>query len=133
MRISDTYQNNKIHQYGFSLIELSVVLVIMGAVAAMVIPNLSKVYSSITDKIVRDSILEAVTSASHYAYVSGQPLNMRAFIINKVELPEQWSITTDAPIPVTGNGFCHGGRLHIVSPNKLESFTLTRPFCVPDA
>jgi prepilin-type N-terminal cleavage/methylation domain-containing protein len=81
MRISVTYLPSKQRAardarrslHGYTLVELLVVLLLMGLLATVTVPNLQHLYSSVQHDAEREAALGAITGLSYRAYVTGRP------------------------------------------------------------
>lgn len=116
-------------KFGFTLLEIMIVLLILGGIAALVIPNFTRFYDTLVYRTTLDELLSAARDASTYAYLSGESLDLVMFIESRVDLKNGWTVYVDNEITVSASGVCEGGVLHIVSPRKTENFELIPPFC----
>lgn len=102
---------------GYSLIELLVVLVIMGLVAGVVLPNMARLYESYklsTDwSDIRDQVnslgLLAYQEDKPYQLTSGEPLI--GIAVFPLQLPDGWKYQTSVSIQYKSSGACLGGEL----------------------
>jgi prepilin-type N-terminal cleavage/methylation domain-containing protein len=58
---------------GYTLVELLVVLLLMGLLATVTIPNLQHLYNSVQHDAEREAALGAITGLSYRAYITGRP------------------------------------------------------------
>jgi len=119
------------HPNGFTLIEILVVLVMIGLLAAVALPGMMRMKESVEYANQRDQILSSITSLSYQAYVTGQPITLKGESL-PFRLPDGWTLETPNPIAYNFNGACSGGQMDIISPNgRRESFDLQPPRCRP--
>lgn len=118
-------------QKGFSLIELSVVLVLISLATAMVLPNLSSAYGAIQLRTELDKLTLRLSSLSYDAYSSGQSIRIEnQDDADKVLAPsDDWTIKVVTPIIVTPIGVCLGGDLLLSSGNFEHAATVLPPYC----
>lgn len=117
---------------GFTLIEITVVLVIMAGIAALALPNLNRLYDSVVERSAYDELIRAVRSASVHAYASRQGFELVAHLRQQQAIPDGWNVNAERPIEVGANGVCRGGRLFIVAPDRSRTLNLQPPFCQPE-
>lgn len=117
---------------GFTIIEITVVLVIMTAIAAIAVPNLTRLYDAFTERKTLDEVFTAVRAASVHAFATGERLQLTDYVEQQVQLPAGWAISAEKPIVVESNGVCRGGRLFVVAPHQSLSLSLKPPFCQPE-
>lgn len=135
MRISATCPRKAIGvsaASGFTIIEITVVLVIMTAIAAIAVPNLTRLYDAFTERKTLDEVLTAVRSASVHAFATGRRLQLADYVKQQVQLPAGWAVSAEKAIVVESNGVCRGGRLFVVAPHRQLSLNLKPPFCQPE-
>lgn len=121
---------------GFTLLELMVVLVLMGLLASVVLPRMSKVYdrtqAAFELEDVRLSLaripLQAFTANVRYELVR-LPSDINQSL--PIFLPDGWTIETASPIVYQSNGICLGGNLVAAYGDVKYKFELLPPNCVP--
>ena len=128
---------------GFTLLELIVVLLLVGLVTALAMPNLSQLYTSVTGAAERDYILDQFAGMGQKALLSGQGfvvlgtadaaearLSQQASNVYELDVPEGWRVRLEEPLIVRGNGVCLGGELTLIRAGKLAyQISLDPPYC----
>ena len=131
---------------GFTLIEVIIVLVILGLLAGLVLPNMPGLFESATRATERDRILdqfaalgaEAVRQGRDFAVLGTgadfDPATYMDFEPYPFVVPEGWEVLVEEPILVRANGVCLGGTVTLrhaeAPPTELE---LIPPLCRVDA
>jgi general secretion pathway protein G len=121
---------------GFTLLELMVVLVLMGLLASVVLPRMSKVYDRTQAAFELEDIrlslaripLQAFTANVRYELTS-LPSDTNQSL--KVSLPDGWTVKAASPIVYQSNGICLGGNLVAAYGDVKYEFVLLPPNCVP--
>lgn len=127
---------------GFTLIELIVVLVILGLIAGLVLPNMPGLFASATRATERDRILDQIAALGAEAMRQGRdfavlgtdvdvdPAAYTDFEPYPLVVPSGWEVRVEAPILIRANGVCLGGRVTLLHsetpPTELE---LVPPLC----
>lgn len=123
---------------GFTLLELLVVMVIIGLVAALVAPNLERLVGSVDRATRRDGLLADISGLSYRAYALGQSFELSDAQLNRLlrdgnpvlVVPSGWQVAIASPIQFGFNGLCSGGQLSLRSPDGVsEALTLRAPDC----
>ncbi len=132
---------------GFTLLELIVVLLLVGLVTALAIPNLSQLYTSVTAAAERDYILDQFAGMGQKALLSGQGFLVLGTIgaaearlsqqasngdgqVYELDVPDGWRVRLEEPLIVRGNGVCLGGELTLIRAGKLAyQISLDPPYC----
>ena len=128
---------------GFTLLELIVVLVILGVVGALALPNLQNLYASVTRRADRDIALDQIARLGAEALLSGRGFVVRpsasskeedapsaGYVERELDLPADWGFELDRPLRVQPNGVCLGASLTLVDPRgRRTEHDLEPPFC----
>jgi len=126
--------------YGFTLVEILVVLAIVGLLAGVALPQLQNMASSVEISTQRTAIKTAIEELGYRAYVSGKPITLtNANSIpgsentpreQPLEIPSGWRVQVLQPVIYAINGICSGGKITLIDPRRMnESFTLKPPQC----
>ena len=116
-------------RFGFTLVEVLVVLVIVGLVASLTTPAFPRLYESYVRRQLVDQVSGSISSAAIRSYSTGESIELVPFLERQVELPSDWELRSEAPIIVDSTGVCFGGDLYLISPRQVHEFHLTPPFC----
>jgi prepilin-type N-terminal cleavage/methylation domain-containing protein len=133
-------------QRGYTLIEVLVVMLILGLLVGIAIPNLQHMYNTVERDAQREAAVGAVTGLAYRAYVTGHPITLakgpsdaRALkrliadsetASDEGEFPKGWQIDLVDPIEYNFLGLCSGGRLKLIAPDGgEEAFLLKGPRC----
>jgi general secretion pathway protein G len=125
---------------GFTLLEMLVVLVIVGLLAGVALPQLQKLAASVEISNQRTNIKAAIEGLGYQAYVNRKAFALAdlatlsaadgAALGQLLQIPPGWQLSIPQPIPYANNGVCGGGKLSIIDPNQVrESFVLKPPQC----
>ena len=137
---------------GFTLLELIVVLLLMGLVTALAMPNLERLSAGVARKTERDRILDQFTGLGRRAMLQG-----RSYVVfgsdgaqdgddpagasfpagherHVIDLPQGWEVLLDPPLVFRANGVCLGAELTLrhrgVEDVRID---LEPPYCRIDA
>ena len=121
----------KAQERGFSLLELSVVLVLMSLATAMVLPQLSKAFASLQAKSEFELILLKATGLSSLAFSRGARVVIQNpnDVVRELAPAKGWRVEIIEPLIVNANGFCLGGELKFEAKGFVESVRFYPPFC----
>ena len=128
---------------GFTLLELIVVLLILGLVTAVAVPNINQLYTSITSATERDYILDQFVGIGQKAMLHGQSYVVLGTFdvpnadaprpdsqVYQLDVPDGWQVRLKEPLIVRANGVCLGGELTLIRIGS-EPFriSLKPPYC----
>lgn len=121
---------------GFTLLELLVVLLVVGLVSALVVPNLGNLVGGLQRATSRDGLVADLSALSYRAHSLGQAFELDAEAGGRLlrdgnpvlALPSGWQLRVERPIRFTFEGFCEGGEVELVSPDgRIERLRLLAP------
>lgn len=122
---------------GFSLLELLVVLALMSAVTALVVPRLATTVDAIQRSGERAEAVRQLERLPLLVRRTGTELRVernQRLAVEGMELPQGWTLQTLERLQVAGNGYCHPSLLEVLTPAGVERWTLAAPDCrVADA
>ena len=125
-------------QAGFTLLEVLVVLVLVGLLTALAVPNLQRLSQSVEAATRRDAVLADIGALGYRAYVIGQSFELGAATAATVLrdgnpvlfLPAGWRITSEGAVRYSFSGYCAGGSLNLQGPDgNNERLLLQPPLC----
>mgnify|MGYP000518699110 FL=1 len=125
-------------QIGFTLIEMTVVLVILGMVTALAIPNLVNLYQSVERRTSFDAAFSSFNALGRAAnqqkggFVLSAPGGRLETTDQSIALafPENWRVELGGPVRFLSNGACLGGDIRIIEDQELvHQQSLEQPFC----
>ena len=136
-------------QAGLTLTELLVVLALLGAIAAIALPNFERMTASVARDTEREHILNqfaelgpaAMLDGLDYVVLGTDTLEDDAVadaLVGRtrypLDVPDGWEVLVDEPILARANGVCLGGRATLRHEELIEPFyvELTAPFCRVD-
>ncbi len=140
MRTSASCRRNS-GERGFTLIEILVVLILVGLMMGVVVPNLEATLRSARFSSQRRTILSELDGLSYRAYITGRPIVLGSPTAGdatppasppryRPPLPAGWRLDIPKPITFAFNGLCSGGRIALIQPDGArETLTLKPPRC----
>ena len=127
-----------IHPDGFTLIEVIVVLVLLGMISALALPNMLTLYQSVAARTQVDQFRADFNRLGELAAEAGAGFELRSDVgrLNLADfeypltLQEDWVVELRQPITFLANGACLGGHLRIfVNDEVLLDQRLEAPRC----
>ncbi|MDM8568999.1 prepilin-type N-terminal cleavage/methylation domain-containing protein [Thiotrichales bacterium HSG1] len=139
----------KRYNFGYSLLELLVVLLIFSLLAGLTIPRLATMYDSVQVAFERDEVLNSLGELGYLAYRQSHDFVLTNYpplsvpkdeskedinndYIQLLELPEGWKVLVKTPILFRANGICNGGTLQLQYQQQIFQVQLNPPFCKPE-
>ena len=125
-------------QAGFTLLEVLVVLVLVGLLTALAVPNLQRMSQSVEAATRRDAVLADIGGLGYRAYVIGQSFELGPATAAQMlrdgnpvlALPAGWRIAAEPAVRYSFSGYCAGGTLQLQAPDgSLERLVLQPPLC----
>ncbi|MBC3870900.1 pilus assembly FimT family protein [Undibacterium oligocarboniphilum] len=145
LAIMPTSSHKKKHsgQYGFTLLELLIVLAMLGLLGSLAMPALGKLIDSVRYRSERSGVLAQINALSYRHYLLAQDSVLKTDNLADVlkdgkpalDLPVGWSVRIPVPLHYQFNGYCDGGVLELRIPeHPPEVIRLSAPRCgVSDA
>ncbi|NJR71861.1 MAG: prepilin-type N-terminal cleavage/methylation domain-containing protein [Gammaproteobacteria bacterium] len=101
----------KSSHFGFTLLELLVVLALIAAVAGLALPNFSRMMDSFTMNTTWRGIEAELGDLPYRAFSQGRGTRLDANNARQhlPSLPADWALSIAAPIVYRENGWCEGG------------------------
>ena len=135
-------------QRGITLVELVVVLVLLGVLAAVALPNLERLTASMTRDTQLEHIKNQIATLGATAMLDGRDYivlgtdpqadeDLDAHLVGRtpypLDVPAGWDVVIEEPILIRASGVCLGGRV-ILTHEEAEPVhvDLEAPFCRVD-
>lgn len=119
------------HAKGFSLLELSVVLVLVSLTTAIVVPSLSASYNRIQFRSELEAIMIQLDTLSHNSYSLNESIDLDSGndFERLLSVSDGWLVEVVKPVRVTSMGVCLGGEIRLSRGAFVQHVTLSPPFC----
>ena len=117
--------------FGFTLLELLVVLGLIGLVSSVTFPGLLRFYNSISRDVEQQEIIAEINSLGRRAWETREPFVLAASIL---DMPTGWRLESASPVRYRDNGICLGGEVRLIHDDvQRKTLFLKPPYCqVPD-
>jgi prepilin-type N-terminal cleavage/methylation domain-containing protein len=125
-------------QYGFTLLELLIVLAMLGLLGSLAMPALGKLIDSLRYRSERSSVLAQINALSYRHYLLAQDSVLKTENVTDLlrddkpvlELPAGWSVRIPVALHYQFNGYCDGGVVELRIPERPpEVIRLSAPRC----
>ena len=114
---------------GFTLIEITVVLVLLGLVVGLVLPNLISLYDKLGSRSELKRTLSQLSDLSLVAYATGDGGSLQDLSERHLELPNGWAIRGGETVFIRDNGVCEGGQIVLMTQSKDFPILMQAPNC----
>lgn len=120
--------------FGFTLLELLLVMALLGLLTALAMPRLMSTYHSLEAAYSRDEALSQLSGLGYQAFLARQGFELSAYPASPalpvpLELPAGWTIRAEPPIRFQANGACNGGQVELAYQERRFQVRLDPPFC----
>lgn len=125
--------------FGFTLLEMVVVLVMMGIVTSLALPGLQKMYDSVSASLERKDVAMAINRLALDVRQSGRPLTLENYPSDISKVPKTFSarlseldvsLQFKEPLVITANGFCpYENIVSVIKGAQTYQLKLRAPDC----
>lgn len=121
-------QGSKPTASGFTLIEMTVVIVLLGLISAVVLPNFNRWFGSTQQRVDGSRIAMQVQNLLARAAILNQSVVLSSITASTVlvdgkpavDLPTGWRIKDDDKLVVNGSGYCTPATITFVSADRQQ-------------
>jgi prepilin-type N-terminal cleavage/methylation domain-containing protein len=116
----------KAHNDGFTLIEMVVVMVLLGLLAAVTLPNLERWFAGTQERVDASRVALQVQKLLARAAILNQSIELTSSNLNQslvdgkpaLDLPVGWKLRTQDHLTVHGSGYCVPSEITFVTPQQ---------------
>jgi general secretion pathway protein G len=123
------------YRNGYTLLEILVVILLIGLITSLVLPNLNKLYERGLIAYERNNLLRSLSAISYRVYRQNKAAELGGATTGEMsaellaELPQGWEISVGEPIVYLDNGVCLGGYLTLTNGRLVQHIQLSPPYC----
>lgn len=114
---------------GFTLIEVTLVMLLLGVLLALVAPALGRLYGRLAADTRLAELRSRIAALPVLAYALGEEGTLAELAARHVALPPGWSLRGAEAVYVRANGLCSGGTITVLTPDGELELPLEPPFC----
>ncbi|MBK7519489.1 MAG: type II secretion system protein [Gammaproteobacteria bacterium] len=115
---------------GFTLIEITVVLIVFGVVLALAVSGLGRVYTCFETRSALQEVSNGIGALPLLAWALGEEGTLEELAARHLELPAGWSLAEVDAVYIRANGICSGGRVRLLTPQGERDLELAPPLCM---
>ena len=120
------YGHKNAGSFGFTLIEMTVVIVLLGLISAVVLPNFNRWFGSTQQRVDGSRIAMQVQNLLARAAILNQSVlvdskTVRQMLVDgkpALDLPAGWRIKDEDKLIVNGSGYCSPASITFISADK---------------
>lgn len=124
------------NEWGFTLLELVVVLALIGTMGALVMPNLIRMQESWQREVQLQNIAEQLCALGYRARLDGRETMIDSSGVTpsgSLQLPAGWRLSAPQRLVYYSNGNCSGGVVIVQQGQILRRLNLSPPLCQPES
>ncbi len=121
---------------GFSLLELLIVLIIMGSVSTIALPQIQRSLEAYQFSVEKSQVLSGINTLVNISYRNASQFEIlklpsgTTWIDEHINIPRDWSVYSREPITFYPNGSCSGGTIVIQNQKETFNYELPPPYCL---
>jgi prepilin-type N-terminal cleavage/methylation domain-containing protein len=110
--------------WGFTLIEMVVVLALFGVLAALVIPSVGRQLDARSKQLQLDAIIADIKALPVSTLLSGKSLStgilLNGPILAPIQLPAEWQVSFEPPLNISHVPACTASKITITSSGSSQ-------------